>query len=71
MFPDRVTIRRFAELTGYSQAAVRAKIEKGVWGEGIWIKAPDGRILMSIGEFELWVEGQGSGRLEGGQRHAL
>lgn len=51
-----VLIKRFAEVTGYSENAVRHKIKGGVWIEGrIWRKAPDGRIFV-LGEFERWVE---------------
>lgn len=66
MTPDLVTIRRFAELTGYTEGAVRAKIEKGVWVEGYqWVRGPDGRILMSIEGFDRWGVGRGSEPLAG------
>lgn len=52
-----VTIRKFSELTGYSKAAVRAKIKDGTWLEGhVFCKAPDGHILISVEGFESWVE---------------
>jgi hypothetical protein len=52
-----VLIKRLAEITGYSENAVRHKIKGGVWIEGrIWRKAPDGRIFVNLGEFERWVE---------------
>jgi hypothetical protein len=55
-----VTIKRFAELSGYSEAAVRQKIHTGVWLiDHVWVKAPDGRILIDIQAFERWVEKQG------------
>ena len=44
-------IKRFANVTGYSENAVRHKIK---WR--IWRKAPDGRIFVNVGEFERWVE---------------
>jgi hypothetical protein len=54
-----VTIKKAAELSGYSEKAIRNKNEKGVWRQGdIWIKAPDGRILISIEGIERWAEGQ-------------
>ena len=59
-----LTIKRFAKLTGYSEAAVRAKISGGVWLQGdVWLKAPDGRILISTGRFTRWAEGRGSDEL--------
>jgi hypothetical protein len=45
-------------ITGYSVKAMQRKIERGDWVEGkVWLKAPDGRILVSIEGFEKWVEG--------------
>jgi hypothetical protein len=42
---DFVTIRRFAELSGYSEDAVRNKIKTGVWLEKVhYRKAPGGRV---------------------------
>jgi hypothetical protein len=52
-----VTIRKFSELTGYSEQAVCAKIRDGTWLQGqVFCKAPDGRILISVEGFKLWVE---------------
>ncbi len=52
-----VLVKRFAEITGYSENAVRHKVKSGAWVQGlIWRKAPDGRIFLNIGEFERWVE---------------
>jgi len=54
-----VTIRKFAELTGYSEDAVRAKLKNGIWVETQhWRKAPDGRILIRLDAFHHWVEGR-------------
>jgi hypothetical protein len=54
-----VTIKKAAELSGYSETAIRRKREEGVWLQGdIWIKTPDGRILISIEGIEGWAEGQ-------------
>lgn len=51
-----VTIKKFAVETGYTEKAVRAKIERGDWLRGqVWTKAPDGRILLSIEGFNRWV----------------
>lgn len=54
-----VLIKRFAEITGYSENAVRHKVKNGTWMEGrIWRKAPDGRIFVNVVEFERWVESE-------------
>jgi hypothetical protein len=56
---DLVTIERASELTGYGAAAIRTKIERGVWlKDRVWVRAPDGRILISIRGYEAWVAGQ-------------
>lgn len=61
---DWITIKRFCDLTGYSDDAVRSKISQGVWREGIvWDKAPDGRVLISQSGYDAWVEGQESALL--------
>jgi hypothetical protein len=49
-----------AALTGYSEKAIRRKIEDGKWLEGReYIKAPDGHILISMKGYTQWAE-QGS-----------
>lgn len=55
---DKVTIPRFAELSGYTEKAIRAKIDRGDWPEGVYIRAPDDRILISIRGYEEWAEGR-------------
>ena len=46
-------------MTGYTVKAMQRKIERGEWAEGkVWIRAPDGRILIYIPGFEKWVEGR-------------
>lgn len=52
-----VLVKRFAEITGYSENAVRHKVKNGTWIQGrLWRKAPDGRIFLNLSEFERWVE---------------
>lgn len=54
-----VTIKKFSELTGYTDEAVRKKMANGTWLESvIWKKAPDNRILISLRDYEDWVEGK-------------
>ena len=52
-----VSIKKFSELSGYTEDAIRTKIRDGVWLEGkVWIKALDGRNLINIEGYEEWVE---------------
>ena len=53
-----VTIKRFAQLTGYTAKAVYNKKDRGVWIEGKhWVKGPDGRIQINIAAIEEWITG--------------
>jgi hypothetical protein len=52
-----VLIPVFCSLTGYSDKAVRRKIETGVWLQGKhYRKAPDGHVTMNLQEYYKWVE---------------
>ena len=54
-----VTIEKFADMSGYTADAVRSKIKRGDWLEGaVWIKAPDGRILIDLEGYEKWANGE-------------
>lgn len=54
-----VTIPKFSDDSGYTEKAIRRKIESGVWLEGeVWIKAPDGHILIDREGFDAWATGQ-------------
>jgi hypothetical protein len=56
---DLMTVPRFAAVTGYTEDAVRAKIARGDWLVGkVWLRAPDGRILVSLRGYHAWAEGQ-------------
>jgi len=51
-----VTIKKFSELSGYSEDAIRAKRKKGQWViDQQFKKAPDGRILISLKGVEKWI----------------
>ena len=50
------TISAMAQETGYSEKAIRLKIANGIWPDGIKVKAPDGRILISVEGYNEWVE---------------
>jgi hypothetical protein len=52
-----VLIPVFATMTGYTDKAIRRKIEEGVWIENKhYRRAPDGRITMNVPEYYKWVE---------------
>ena len=52
-----VLVKKFAEMSGYSEEAVRQKIKKSVWLWGVhYRKAPDGRLVVNIEEVEKWLE---------------
>jgi len=51
-----VTIKKFSELTGYSEEAIRQKLKKGIWRfREHAFKAPDGRILINPSKIEEWA----------------
>jgi hypothetical protein len=53
-----VLIPVFSSLTGYSEKAIRCKIQEGVWLEGKhYRRAPDGRITMNMQAYYKWVQG--------------
>ena len=57
-----LTIEKFSAESGYTPDAVRSKIKRGDWLEGrVFVKAPDGRILISTEGYETWVISQASG----------
>lgn len=52
-----VTVNRAAELLGMSPAAVRKRIERGVWLENReWRRGPDGRLYVDLKGLERWIE---------------
>lgn len=52
-----VKISLFETITGYTEKAVRRKIEEGHWLEGReYVRAPDGNILVSMEGYYSWVE---------------
>jgi len=54
-----VLIKIITDTIGYSDDAIRAKIKKGVWLNGIhWRKAPDGRIVFNLEAIQKWIEGK-------------
>jgi hypothetical protein len=52
-----VLLTKAEELTGYTVKAMERKIERGQWVEGReWIRAPDGRRLISMRGYQQWAE---------------
>lgn len=53
-----VLINVLCEYTGYSDDAVRAKMQRGKWVTGAhWRKAPDGRIVFNLTRIQQWMSG--------------
>lgn len=51
-----VTIKKYSELSGYSEEAIRQKIKKGVWQLSKHVfKGPDGRLMIKVKEVEAWI----------------
>lgn len=54
-----VKLPLFEHLSGYTEKAVRRKIEDGHWLEGKeYVRAPDGHILVDMEGYCRWVENQ-------------
>ena len=52
-----VLINKVIDLIGYTDDAIRSKIAKGVWLNGIhWKKAPDGRLMFNLEAIQKWIE---------------
>lgn len=53
-----VTVKKFAELTGLTEEAIRQYMKKGQWRKKIhWDKAPNGRIFIKIKAAYAWMQG--------------
>jgi len=51
-----LTVKKFSLETGYTEEAIRTKIRDGIWPEGqVWVKAPDGRVLMDVEGYNEWA----------------
>jgi hypothetical protein len=52
-----VTIKKFADMSGYTEEAIRNKTKKGIWAFKVhFTKAPDGRILINVEEVTKWMQ---------------
>lgn len=53
-----VTVKKLAEMSGYSIKAIQNKVDRGVWRKGVHLViAPDGRRLFNVPVIEKWIEG--------------
>lgn len=53
-----ITIQKLAEVSGYTVAALRSKIARGEFLEGVhWKHAPDGRVHFNVKAYNEWVQG--------------
>jgi len=53
------TISQFSAESGYTEAAIRAKIADGTWTKGlVWVHAPDKKPLISVDGYVEWVESE-------------
>jgi hypothetical protein len=58
-----ITIKKLSDESGYSENALRSKIARGDFAEGIhYIKSPDGRVQFYVEAYEKWVESNNTGK---------
>lgn len=56
-----LTVKKFANESGYTQTAIKSNISNGTWVEdGVWKRAPDNRILIDVQGYEDWVVNGGN-----------
>ena len=53
---DSLRIKKFCELTGWSEKAVRTRMSRGEWLDGREYTKINGTILISIMGYESWVK---------------
>lgn len=57
-----ITVKRFAELSGFSENAIRGKIQRGDWLENrVWKHTPTGGLVIMLEGYYRWVEGSTGG----------
>ena len=53
---NTITIKKFCELTGFTENTVRGKRRDGKWLEGeVIVVTPDGNVLIDIRGYEKWA----------------
>lgn len=56
---NQLLLKKFADESGYTEKAIREKIYKGVWAEGVhYYKSPDRHIVINVQEVEKWQRQQ-------------
>ncbi len=56
-FVKWVTVKRAAEITGYSVSSIEHKIQSGMWAQGVeWKWADDNRQMVNLEAVDNWVE---------------
>jgi predicted HNH restriction endonuclease len=61
-----VKISRAAELTGYSEDAIRTKIRDGIWPEDlVWKWGPDSVQLVDLEGYDRWAQMRGKASQRG------
>lgn len=64
-----VTVRKASEMTGYTEDAIRTKLNTGVWPEGlVWKWGPDSVILIDLEGYDKWAKQLGKASLRGRRR---
>ena len=54
-----VLINKLSEMSGYTEKAIRRKIERGELVEGThFLRSPDGRLQFNLEEWDKWVIGE-------------
>jgi len=53
---DSLRLKKFAELTGWTEGAIRMRISRGEWIEGREFVRVKGAILISVKGYESWVQ---------------
>jgi len=54
---DSLRIKKFCDLTGWTEAAIRHMINDGVWMDGKeYFKITERRIVISIKGYEAWIQ---------------
>lgn len=57
IFMKWVLIKKIIELIGITDDAIRAKMARGIWLQGVhWKKAPDNRIYFNYEAIQKWIE---------------
>jgi hypothetical protein len=55
---DFITIKKFAEISGLTEEAIRQYLKKGIWIRDVhWIKAPNGRNFIVVKAANQWIAG--------------